>query len=153
MTRTCSASPQWPLLSNAAQLSPSSVEQPVVSDPDLGGEEDVETALADLMDDESIRQAQHQEQLGGPLPLIDTSAPEVEDIVDTMDITTLSNTTSAHDDWLHRGPFLPDLDLHTYVAHVLRSPRPVKARVDDIQRVEHVFAFDDHYELGKSRWQ
>ncbi len=71
--------------------------------------------------------------------------------MNNMDITTI--TTSVHDDWLHRGPSLADLDLRTYVAHILRKPRPVKARLADAQRVEHVFAFDDHYELAKSHWQ
>ena len=78
---------------------------------------------------------------------------EAEDATNNMDITTLTNTTSVYDDWLHRGPFLADLDLHTYVAHVLRKPRPVKARLADAQRSEHVFPFDDHYELAKSHWQ
>ena len=78
---------------------------------------------------------------------------EAEDSMNNIDITTLTNTTSVYDDWLHRGLFLADLDLHTYVAHVLRKARPVKARLADAQRVEHVFAFDDHYELAKSPWQ
>ena len=73
--------------------------------------------------------------------------------MNNMDITTLTNTMSVYDDWLHRGPFLADLDLHTYVAHVLRKARPVKARLADAQRVERVFAFDDHCELAKSHWQ
>ncbi len=73
--------------------------------------------------------------------------------MNNIDITTLTNTTSVYDDWLHRGLFLADFDLHTYVAHVLRKPRPVKARIADAQRVEHVFTFGDHYELAKSYWQ
>ena len=74
-------------------------------------------------------------------------------MAEELEITTLTNTTSLHDDWLHRGPFLVDLDLHTYIAHVVRIPRPTKARITDIQRVENVFPFDEHYELAKSHWQ
>ena len=134
-----------PSSSNAAQL--------LVSDPDLGGEEAVAAdSEVDPLHDDTLTPAQHPEPLGDP-DQRDTSASEVEDLEDTITITTLTNTTSLHDDWLHRGPFLVDLDLHTYVAHVIRSPRPVKARLDDVQRIEHVFAFDDHYELAKSHWQ
>ena len=103
----------------------------------------------DPLHDDTLTPAQHPEPLGDP-DQRDTFASEVEDLEDTITITTLTNTTSLHDDWLHRGPFLVDLDLHTYVAHVIRSPRPVKAQLDDAQRIEHVFAFDDHYELAKS---
>ena len=114
-------------------------------------------SAAEAPDDEAALPAQHPEPPPGPSPLIDTSVREVgenpDNLTDTIEITTLTNTTSVHDDWLHRGPFLADLDLHTYVTYVLRSPRPVKARLADTQRVEHVFAFDDHYELAKSHWQ
>ena len=93
----------------------------------------------------------------GPSPFLDTAAGEAaEDVSDTindLEITTLTNTTSLHDDWLHRGPFLADLDLHTYIAHVVRIPRPAAARVSDIQRFQDVFLFDDHYELARSHWQ
>ena len=34
---------------------------------------------------------------------------------DELDITAFEATTSAHDDWLHRGPFLFDMDFHTYM--------------------------------------
>ena len=134
-----------PSSSNAAQLP--------VSDPDLGGEEAVAAdSEVDPLHDDTLTPAQHPEPLGDP-DQRDTSASEVEDLEDTITITTLTNTTNLHEDWLHRGPFLVDLDLHTYVAHVIRSPRPVKARLDDAQRIEHVFAFNDHYELAKSHWQ
>ena len=74
-------------------------------------------------------------------------------MTDDLEITTLTNTTSLHDDWLHRGAFLADLDLHTYIAHVVRIPRPTQARIADVQRFENVFLFDDHYELAKPHWQ
>ena len=70
-----------------------------------------------------------------------------------LDITALEVTTSAHDDWLHRGPFLFDLDFHTYIRYTLRKPRPKDLRITDADRVEHVFLFDSHYALAASHWQ
>ena len=61
----------------------------------------------------------------------------------------LTNTTSAHDDWLHRGPFLHDLDLHTYVRHVHRTPRPRKTRNEERRRRVPLFLFDSHYVLAQ----
>ena len=72
------------------------------------------------------------------------AAEDVDNMTDDVDITN---------DWLHRGAFLADLDLHTYIAHVVRIPRPTQARIADIQRVESVFLFDDHYDLANSHWQ
>ena len=71
-------------------------------------------------------------------PTAGEAAEDVDNMTDDLEITTLTNTTSLHDDWLHRGAFLADLDLHTYIAHVVRIPRPTKARVADIQRFENV---------------
>ena len=94
-----------PSSSNAAQL--------VVSDPDLGGEEAVAAdSEVDSLHDQAIKPAQHPEPLCDR-DQVDTSASEVEDLVDTIHFTTLTNTTSLHDDWMHRGPFLVDFDLHT----------------------------------------
>ena len=123
-----------------------SAEPPVAQEPDTDEVEAVAcgSSAADALGDEAGSPAQH------PVRQVGENS---DDFMDTTEITTLTNTTSVYDDWLHRGPFLADLDLHTYVAHILRSPRPVKARLADTQRVEHVFAFDDHYELAKSHWQ
>ena len=68
-------------------------------------------------------------------------------------VTALTTTTSPHDDWLHRGPFLHDLDFHTYMSHVGRRPLSTHARVSDLERVEHVFLFDAHYALADSYLQ
>ena len=136
-----------------------SAEQPVAQEPDMDEEEVVEGgSAAEAPNDEAALPAQHFEPPPGPSPFIDTSVREAgenpdDNLTTTIEVTTLTNTTSVYDDWLHRGPFLADLDLHTYVTYVLRSPRPVKARLADTERVEHVFAFDDHYELAKSHWQ
>ena len=151
---TAAASPG----SAAQPIAPDSAAHVVDREPDMGQQAAALESEAEVFnDDQATHTAPHLEPPGGPSPFIDTSAREVghdpEDLMDTMDITTLTNTTSVYDDWLHRGPFLVDLDLHTYVSHVLRSPRPVTARLADTQRVEHVFAFDDHYELAKSHWQ
>ena len=121
-------------------------------------EEVVESgSAAEAPDDGAVLLAQHSEPPPEPSPLMDTSVREAsenpDDLTNTIEITTLTYTTNVYDDWLHRGPFLADLDLHTYVAYVLRSPRPVNTRLADTQRIEHVFAFDDHYELAKSHWQ
>ena len=140
--------PPQPASSSAAEMAgapsssnaQSSAAQPVLC----------ESEAEDLSDD-SVDPAQRNE-----LPA-DTVAGEVaedvNDITDDLEITTLTNTTSLHDDWLHRGPFLADLDLHTCVAHVVRIPQPTKARLSDTQRFQDVFLFDDHYELAKTHWQ
>ena len=52
------------------------------------------------------------------------AAEDVDDMAEELEITALRNTTNVHDDWLHRGPFLVDLDLPTYIAHIIRIPRP-----------------------------
>jgi len=143
------------LPSSAAQPAPNAAAQSAAaaassprppSEPSVCDEESAvsEVEAAPLDDESHVAATQHAEPPAGP---------EREDLMVTVDITTLTNTTSVYDDWLHRGPFLADLDLHTYVAHVYRCPRPTKARVADAQRVEHVFAFDDHYELAQTHWQ
>ena len=98
-----------PSSSNSAQL--------VVSDPDLGGEEALAADLeVDPLHDETIKPAQHPEPLGDP-DQVDTPASEVEDLADIINITTLTNTTCLHDDWMHRGPFLVYIDLQTPTRH------------------------------------
>ena len=136
----------------AAPSSPgsqNSAEQPVAQEPDMDEDEVAEgETTPEATDDEAGLPAQHPEP-----PPVGEAGEKQDNLTDTIEIGTLTNTTSVYDDWLHRGPFLADFDLHTYVAYVLRSPRPIKARVADTQRVQHVFAFDDHYELAKSHWQ
>ena len=70
-----------------------------------------------------------------------------------LDITALEATTSAHDDWLHRGPFLFDMDFYTYMRFTVRKPRPKNIQVFDVDRSEHCFLFDSHYALSASHWQ
>jgi hypothetical protein len=72
---------------------------------------------------------------------------------DDLDITALDATTSAHDDWLHRGKFLWPMDFHTYMRFTARKPRPKDHKVSDADRAEHVFLFDPHYALARSHWQ
>ena len=45
---------------------------------------------------------------------------EQEDPWPSLSTRALSQTTSAYDDWLHRGPFLHELDFYTYVRYVHR---------------------------------
>ena len=78
---------------------------------------------------------------------------EDEAFEDELVITGLDATTSAHDDWLHRGPFLFDMDFHTYMRFTVRKPRPRHLKVSDVDRAEHCFLFDSHYALAASHWQ
>ena len=48
------------------------------------------------------------------------SVAEDADVPEQYEITTLETTTGAHDDWLHRGPFLFELDWHTYMHYTVR---------------------------------
>ena len=61
----------------------------------------------------------------------------------------LLHTTSANDDWLHRGTSLYDFDFHTYVRHAHRVPRPRKPRNEERQRRMPLFLFDSHYVLAQ----
>ena len=49
---------------------------------------------------------------------------KAEPLEEELDITTLEATTSAHDDWLLRGPCLFDMGFHTYIRFTVRKPRP-----------------------------
>ena len=75
------------------------------------------------------------------------------DLEEDLDISALEATTSAHDDWLHRGPFLFDMDFHTYMRFTVRRPRPKDQKVCDVDRAQHCFFFDEHYALSTSHWQ
>ena len=72
---------------------------------------------------------------------------------ENLDVPASKATTSAHDDWLHRGPFLFDMDFHTYMRYTERTPRPKDSKMSDADRVQHVFLFDSHYALAASHWQ
>ena len=67
---------------------------------------------------------------------------KAEPFGDDLEISALEATTSAHDDWLHRGPFLFDMDFHTYIRFTVRRPRPKELKISDLNRAEHVFVFD-----------
>ena len=54
---------------------------------------------------------------------------DAHDFEESLDITALEATTSAHDDWLHRGPFLFDMDFHTYMRFTIRKPLPKEIKV------------------------
>ena len=57
---------------------------------------------------------------------------DAETLEDNLDISALEATTSAHDDWLHRGPFLFDMDFHTYMRFTDRKPRPKDHKISDV---------------------
>ena len=64
-------------------------------------------------------------------PDADVSEDEVAE-EEAYDVSALQSTTSAHDDWLHRGPHLFALDWHTYMRFTVRKPRPKKIGVQDL---------------------
>ena len=53
-------------------------------------------------------------------------------------------TSTRHDDWLHRGPFLADLPWQAYMMRVQRIRKPTVANADHAQ----LFFFDKHYTLS-----
>lgn len=64
---------------------------------------------------------------------------------DLIQMKTLRSTTSTHDDWLHRGPYLHDIPFHTYAEYIdlVRIPRkPPPGR--------QLFHFEPHYALSHS---
>ena len=61
---------------------------------------------------------------------------------------TLRETTSTHDDWLHRGPYLHDLPFHTYTEYVDRVRIPGQCPSDT-----QLFRFESHYALSGSYCQ
>ena len=60
------------------------------------------------------------------------SGEDAEGFEESLDITALEATTSAHDDWLHRGPFLFDMDFHTYMRFTVRKPLPKDSKVSEV---------------------
>ena len=74
--------------------------------------------------------------------------PETVVDADTLQMKTLRCTTSAHDDWLHRGPYLHDMAFHTYVEYCDRVRLPGKTTMD-----EQIFFFEPHYALAKTYGQ
>ena len=75
---------------------------------------------------------------------------DVEDVEENLDIAAFAATTSAHDDWLHRGPYLFDMDFYTFMRFTVRKPRAKDQKVSDVDRAEHCFLFDSHYALAAS---
>ena len=55
----------------------------------------------------------HNEDAQQTLETLDTSA-KAEAFEENLDIAALGARTSAHDDWLHGGAFVFDMDFHTY---------------------------------------
>jgi hypothetical protein len=89
------------------------------------------------------------------LPISETvdDGAKAEPLEENLEISALETTTSPHDDWLHRGPFLFDMDFHTYIRFTVRKPRPKQLEIFDADRTDHVFLFDSHYALAASHWQ
>ena len=98
-------------------------------------EDDVEQAGSVRND---VEQAEDVNQI--PQTLGDDA--KVEPFGDDLEISALEATTSAHDDWLHRGSFLFDMDFHTYIRFTVRRPRPKELKISNLNCAEHVFVFD-----------
>ena len=75
---------------------------------------------------------------------------EPEKIVDAdlIHMKTLRSTTSTHDDWLHRGPYLHDIAFHTYAEYIDRVRLTRHAPAE-----EQIFRFEPHYALARSYGQ
>ena len=90
--------------------------------------------------------------------MLNAEAPEEEEHSgedeEEVSVHAFSKTTSLHDDWLHRGPYLYEMDLHNYVRCIQREERPRSEKAGSvIDRGTHVFLFDKHYVLARSHWQ
>ena len=142
----------------------------------LNDREDHDDAYADQLEADSAAQPAESHGIeidadgaarpGACLSIPNTSnenAPQATETLDagtdteagdeSLDISALEATTSAHDDWLHRGPFLFDMDFHTYIRFTVRRPRAKDLKVSEVDRAEHYFLFDSHYALAASHWQ
>jgi hypothetical protein len=63
---------------------------------------------------------------------------------DTLQAVQCMVTSTRHDDWLHRGPFLADLPWQAYMMRVQRVRKPTGTQADYAQ----LFFFDKHYALS-----
>ena len=72
--------------------------------------------------------------------------PEDEEGEDpcTLEASECRVTSSRHDDWLHRGPYLADLPWQIYMMRVQRVRKPVRASASYVE----LFFFDAHYALS-----
>ena len=57
---------------------------------------------------------------------------DCQDVEESLDISALEATTSPHDDWLHRGPFLFNMDFHTYMRFTVRQPFAKDHKVSEV---------------------
>ena len=62
-------------------------------------------SIADIKNEDEQQASKHLDDGGN-----------AEAFEEDQHITALETTTSAHDDWLHRGKFLWHMDFHTYIA-------------------------------------
>ena len=103
--------------------------------------EDAEEAVEE--DEEAVEEDEETDEKDQPLGHRDAILD-----ADIIRMKTLRSTTSAHDDWLHRGPYLNDLPFHTYTEYVNRVRRPRQPPAD-----HQIFEFEPHYALSRSYCQ
>ena len=137
----------------------------VPAERDTKGDHDTRSQNLDsTMEDEAVLQnlVPPEDDTNGDESHHDTDAEdnvmEAEDNVknnerDTLDadliqMKTLRSTTSTHDDWLHRGPYLNDMPFHTYTEYIDRVRRPREAPPS-----HQLFEFEAHYALSRSYCQ
>ena len=91
------------------------------------GNDEVEEA-EDVFDegDESARRRAAQPDANVEGPDSEAGGQEAADAEDEGPwcAHAFSKTTSLHDDWLRRGPYLYDMDLHNYIRFIQREERP-----------------------------
>ena len=100
----------------------------------ISASEDEETDIADSVAQpaaDRVTDATADSASSVVQPDADVSEDEVAE-EEAYDVSALQSTTSAHDDWLHRGPHLFALDWHTYMRFTVRKPRPKKIGVQDV---------------------
>ena len=77
-----------------------------------------------------------------------TNESDTDMDADLIHMETLRTTTSTHDDWLHRGPYLYDVGFHTYAEYVDRVRLPRKSPAG-----KQLFLFEPHYILSRTYCQ
>jgi len=82
----------------------------------------------------------------GAESLDDTDEIEDSDAEIQYDVqaTEFRVTSTRHDDWLHRGPFLADMPWYVYMMRVRRERKPSPTTADHSE----IFFFDRHYSLS-----
>ena len=134
------------LLSNDDKLAHTANDQHDCNDADLAPD-DVDHAADDEQSEDGATENERSDNEADAEEEDEKEADKMVD-ADIIHMKTLRTTTSTHDDWLHRGPYLRDIALHTYTEYSdrVRLPRGAPA-------AEQIFRFEHHYALSLPRGQ